>query len=80
MVEFIGIIAALLIVFSMSFPTMSFKWSICMRVLNIVGSAVFVVYGVLLPAVATAIANSALIIINGYHLYKLIKTKRNKGE
>lgn len=47
-----------------------------MRIINIVGSAVFMVYGILLPAVATAIANSALIIINGYHLYKLIKNKK----
>lgn len=80
MVENIGIIAATLIVVSMTFPTMSLKAGIWMRVINILGSCAFIVYGVLLPALATAIANSALLVINGYHLYKLIKTKDKVGE
>lgn len=80
MVENIGIIAAVLIVVSMTFPTMSLKAGIWMRVINILGSCAFVVYGILLPAIATTIANSALVVINGYHLYKLIKTRDKIGE
>ncbi len=43
-----------------------------MRSLNLVGSAVFVVYGSILPAISTAVLNGALIIVNTYHLVKLI--------
>ena len=76
MIEFIGIMAAVLILTSMVFPTMSFKGSVWMRIINLIGSIVFVIYGILLPAIATAIANGAIIIINIYHLCKLIKNRK----
>jgi len=75
MVELIGIVAAGLILVSMIFPTMSFKGSVCMRILNMIGSIVFVVYGVMLPAIATAIANIGILIVNAVHLFVLIKNK-----
>ena len=78
MIEVIGIIAALLILISTMFPTMSFKGSIWLRSINIVGSIAFVVYGILLPAIATAIANAGIIIVNVVHICLLIKNK-NKG-
>lgn len=70
--EAIGIVATLMILASMLFPTLSYKGSVCMRSLNLVGSAVFVVYGSILPAISTAVLNGALIIVNTYHLVKLI--------
>ena len=76
MVELIGIVAAGLILISMIFPTMSFKGSVLMRSINIVGSMVFVVYGVMLPAIATAIANIGILIVNAVHLFVLIKNKK----
>ena len=76
MIEVIGIVAAVLILVSMVFPTMSFKGSVCMRVLNTVGSIVFVIYGILLPAIATAIANIGILIVNLVHLCILIKNKK----
>ena len=75
--ELIGITATLLILVSMLFPTLSYKGSLLMRILNLIGSAVFVVYGCLLPAISTALLNGALIIVNGVHLYKLIKEHKN---
>ncbi|MDE6661261.1 MAG: hypothetical protein K2J93_05520, partial [Anaeroplasmataceae bacterium] len=66
--ELIGICATVFILVSMVFPTLSYKGSFWMRILNLVGSAVFVVYGVLLPAISTAVLNGGLIIINAYHL------------
>lgn len=39
MKDFIGIIASIFIVFSMVFKTTTFKGTICMRVINSVGSA-----------------------------------------
>ena len=78
--EAIGIVATLLILVSMLFPTLSYKGSLCMRILNILGSVVFVIYGALLPAISTAVLNGALIIVNSVHLFKLIKDNKNKNK
>lgn len=69
-VEIIGLIASLLIVFSMVFKTTSFKGTILMRILNGLGSIFFIVYGFSLPALATGISNSFLLIINVFYLIK----------
>lgn len=74
-IEVIGIASTLLILASMLFKTTTIKGSILMRTLNLLGSAVFVVYGVLLPAISTAILNAALVLVNSYHLIVLIKEK-----
>ena len=74
-IEVIGIVATLLICFSMCFKTTSIKGSIWMRSINIAGSTVFMLYGLLLPAWSTAILNGILIIINICHLVMLIKNK-----
>jgi len=76
MIEVIGIIAAVLILISTMFPTMSFKGSIWLRSINIIGSIVFVVYGILLPAIATAVANAGIIVVNIVHIYLLVKNKK----
>ncbi len=70
--EAIGIVATLFILVSMLFPTLSYKGSFWMRILNLIGSAVFVVYGALVPAISTAVLNGCLIIVNAYHFVKLI--------
>ncbi len=77
--EVIGIVATLMILASMLFPTLSYKGSVCMRSLNLVGSAVFVVYGSILPAISTAVLNGALIIVNTYHLIVLIKNHKKEA-
>lgn len=80
-IELIGIASTLLILVSMLFKTTSVKGSVLMRSFNIVGSAVFVVYGCLLPAISTAVLNSALVLVNAYHLIVLIKqNKKGKSE
>lgn len=75
LIEGIGIVATIFIVISMSIDTRSWKGDVIMRAINIVGSAVFVVYGSLLPAISTAVLNGILVIVNTYHLIKLIKSK-----
>ena len=72
-IEVIGIISTFLILTSMLFKTTTIKGSILMRLLNLIGSVVFVVYGALLPALSTAILNFALVIVNMYHLIVLVK-------
>ena len=71
-IEFIGIAATLLILVSMCVNTTSYKGSVRMRAINLIGSVVFVVYGSLLPAISTAVLNAALVCVNAYHLIKLI--------
>ena len=78
MIEVIGICATVLILFSMMFKTTTLKGDIRMRILNLIGSIIFTVYGCLLPALSTAILNGALIIINTYHLVTLIKEKKSQ--
>lgn len=75
-IEIIGILATILILISMSFKTTSIKWSLWMRALNIAGSLVFVVYGLLIPAYSTAILNAALVFVNTYHLVILLKERK----
>lgn len=77
-IEIIGIVSTLFILTSMLFKTTTLKGSLIMRILNLTGSAVFVVYGCLLPAISTAILNAALVIINSFHLVLLLKEKNNK--
>lgn len=50
-----------------------------MRILNIIGSLVFVIYGLILPAYSTALLNGILVFVNAYRLLMLIvKQKNNK--
>ena len=75
-VEVIGIVGTIAILFSMLFKTTTLKGDIRMRVLNLIGSLIFTIYGCLLPAISTAILNSILTIVNIYHLTSLIKESK----
>lgn len=77
-IELVGIASTLLILVSMLFKTTTLKGSIFMRVLNLAGSVIFVVYGCLLPAISTAVLNAGLVIINAYHLALLIKDNKKE--
>ena len=77
LIEVIGISSTILILVSMLFKTTTIKGSLLMRALNLVGSMVFVVYGILLPAISTAVLNGCLVIVNGYHFAILIKEYKN---
>lgn len=79
-IEIIGIVATLLILASMSFRTDSYKGDVIMRILNMIGSAVFAVYGFLLPAWSTAILNTALVFVNAWHLYSLVRNHKKEME
>ena len=70
MYEIIGIIATL-------FVLLSFLCSQEKRIrqVNIIGAAIFVVYGIVITAHSVYILNGALIII---HLYKLYKGRSEK--
>ncbi len=63
----------------MCFNTTTIKGNYLMRILNIIGSLVFVIYGLILPAYSTALLNGILVFVNAYRLLMLIvKQKNNK--
>ena len=72
-IEILGIVAGAVILFSMLFKTTSYKGTVAMRSINMVGSVVFAVYGFLLPAYATGIMNACLVFINMFYLIKEIR-------
>ena len=78
-VEILGIFATLMILVSMSCKTMTFKSSVVMRITNIIGSVAFTVYGFILPAWSTGILNAVLIIVNTYHLVKLVMDNKKQN-
>lgn len=63
--ECVGILASVFVLVSFLFSNERKT-----RIINIVGAAVFVVYGLILPAYATSVMNGALIIV---HVVKLSK-------
>ena len=77
-IEIVGIIASLFIVVSMCFKTTTFKGTIIMRIINGLGSIVFVVYGALLPALATLITNACAFVINLFYLIKEIRDHKRE--
>lgn len=76
-VEYVGIVAAVLILVSMCFPTNTFKATLLLRVFNLIGSIVFLIYGIMLPAIATAVLNGGNIVVNSVQIVLLFK-KKNK--
>ena len=78
LIEAIGLIATVLIFMGMNFRTDTLKGDIAMRVFNLVGSAIFAVYGFLVPAWSTAVLKCLLVIVNTAHLVMLLKNKKNE--
>ena len=68
--EAIGIVATLLVL--TSFICVKIHW---IRAVNMIGSAVFVVYGILIGALSIWLLNGIMIFVNGYQLFKLHKVK-----
>lgn len=74
--EIIGIIASILIVFSMAFKTTSYKGTMLMRIINTIGSIFFIIYGFILPAYATAITNCCGFVLNIFYIFKETHDRR----
>lgn len=78
-VEYIGLAASLFIVASMCFPTHTKKATLMLRILNLIGSAVFLVYGIMLPAISTAVLNGINVVVNTVQLVLLLRKKPQKS-
>lgn len=71
MIEFVGIIASTLI--AASFLAKGEK---TVRAANIVGSAVFIIYGILLGSISVCALNTLSIIINTIKIYRINKEEK----
>lgn len=80
MIEIIGIIASIFIVISLAFNTTTIKGTITLRILNLVGSLFFIVYGICLPSISTCIANVATVILDIIFMIKTIKSKEASND
>lgn len=71
--EFLGLIATILIVLSMCFKNIKI-----IRFINLIGSICFVIYGLAISALYTWIANLILIFVQIYYLIKIYKEDKSK--
>lgn len=71
MIELIGYLASALVVLSLAMTSV-----VRLRIISLVGSITFVVYGVLIGSIPVIITNSAVALLNIWFLYKEF-TKKN---
>lgn len=77
--EIVGVLGSILIAISMMFKTTTDRGVMWLRIFNLIGSIVFVIYGILLPAYSTIILNCICVILNIIGLIKIVqKIKENK--
>ena len=77
--ELVGTSGSILIAISMVFKTTTDRGVMFLRIFNLLGSIVFVVYGALLPAYSTIVLNCVCVVLNIIGLVKIVqKIRRNK--
>lgn len=77
MVEIIGFVASAFVLLSLLFKTNTRKGALILRSLNSLGSAIFIIYGFLLPAYSTAFLNIFALMINVYYILRMDKDYAN---
>jgi len=70
--EILGMIASLILLISMALPSTHRKQNIIMRIINIVGSALMIIYGFKIMSYCTIFMNIVIIIIHIYYIIKLL--------
>ena len=76
-VAILGLVASIIVLISMCFNPTTKKGNILMRSVNLVGSIVSVIYGVLLGALGAGmiLLNGVLVFVNAYYLIVTLKHK-----
>lgn len=77
MVELIGIFATILILISIIHNSTTIVGNIRMRIYNIIGSIVYIIYGIFIHSFSTILLNTIVIFIHIVNLYKIYKDRRN---
>lgn len=73
-IELIGILGSVFVLISFLM-----KDILVIRIINIVGSVIFIVYGIIIGAMATWFVNAALIVVHIIYIIKELKNKKNKA-
>ena len=73
--ELFGYLGSFLVLISMLMTSV-----VRLRIINLIGSAVFAAYAILIRSYPTALLNGCLVLINLYHLLKLRKSTGNSYE
>ena len=76
--EIVGISGSILIAISMVFKTETDRGVMLLRIFNLLGSIVFVVYGFMLPAYSTIILNCICDVLNIVGLVRIIQKIRKE--
>ena len=75
MIEVLGIIASILVAASFFMNGEKF-----IRAVNIIGSAVFIIYGMLIGSVSVALLNSISIAVNAFKIYNIKRRNNNEKD
>jgi len=75
LIEVIGLIATLLVFISFLPKNVLF-----IRVVNLLGSVFFVIYGFNIGAFWTGFLNAVLIIVHSWHIVKILKERRYNAD
>ena len=79
-IELIGIVGSILVLLSMTVKSSTQKGNLIMRIINIIGSAVFVIYGFMISAYSTAFMNIASTLVNGFFIYQLVSNMNKESD
>lgn len=71
-IEIFGILAGVLVLVSFLM-----KGEMKIRIINIFGASIFIVYGVLLGSVSVTLLNVGLVLV---HIVKIAQMRKNKGD
>lgn len=71
-IEIFGILAGVLVLVSFLM-----KGEMKIRIINIFGASIFIVYGVLLGSVSVTLLNIGLVLV---HIVKIAQMRKNKGD
>jgi hypothetical protein len=68
--ELIGYLASGLVVLSLLMTSV-----LRLRVIGLIGATVFATYGLLIDALPVVVTNAAIIVVHGYHLWRLLRAR-----
>ncbi len=76
--EIVGISGSILIAISMVFKTETDRGVMLLRIFNLLGSIVFVIYGFMLPAYSTIVLNCICVVLNIVGLVRIVQKIRKE--
>ena len=71
-IEYVGLCASAILIICVCVKSHTVKGNIIMRLLNALGSIIFVVYGLFLGAYSIVITNFVIFVISVYYILKLL--------